>query len=356
MKSPFFWRIRWAALGILLAASAILEPHSSAHTRVTNVTWAKDVAPIVQRRCAGCHSPGGGAPIALGRYEEVKSQARLMRDVILEGRMPPWPAAKGLGDFSNDGSLSPIELELMTAWADGDTPLGNAEALRPAPAHPEIAPDLIIRLSAAPIGRARTGRLEARAENRRARWISGWSFRPGNAALVERAVVSIVGGGRIGSWVPGDAPVRFPPDVAQRLPAGATLSVEIHYRKSSATEIPASTLELSFRDAAERTVRHRSLGCDANPVGESIEALAITPLAAAAGDSVEIVAQRPGGSIEPLIVIPEFDPGYPVTYRFRNPVALPRGTTVRVRGSSPGCSADFEFTARTSGRAGAPRQ
>lgn len=342
-------------MAVLLIACAILEPRSSAHTRITHVTWAEDVAPIVQRRCAGCHSPGGAAPIALLTYADAKSQARLMRETILEGRMPPWPAAKGLGDFSNDASLSPIELELLTAWADGDAPLGTAGPLRPVPAHTGMSTDLTIRLAAAPIGRSRTARLEVRAGNRGARWISGWSFRSGNDALVERAIVSIAGGGRIGSWVPGDAPVRFPPQVAQRLPAAATLSIEIHYRKSSATELPPSTLELSFRDAAERPLRHRSLGCSVNAVVETIEALAITPLASSAGDSIEVVARRPDGSIAPLVVIPEFDPGYPVTYRFRSPVALPAGSTIGVRGASPGCSAELEFTGRHSDRADAPR-
>jgi hypothetical protein len=354
MRSPIVWPLRCTVLMLLMAGCAILAPHPSAHTRSTAVTWTKDIAPIVQRRCAACHSEGGVSAVRLSTYEEAKIQARAMREEVLEGRMPPWPAARGLGDFSNDRSLSPIELELLTAWADGNTPLGTAPEPHPVSSVSSRAPDLVLEVPKSRIGRARTGRFEIAAGNRTSRWISGWSFRAGDPALVDRAVVSLVGGGSIGSWVPGDAPTQFPAGVAERLPAGATLSVEFYYRKSSATEMPAGALQLFFRDAAARRLRHRALDCDLSSVGENIEALAVTPLAAAAGDSLEIVARRPDRSIEPLIVIPQFDPGYPVTYRFRSPIALPKGTTVRVRGSSPGCSAELEFIARRPRRAAAP--
>ena len=321
------------------------------------MTWTKDVAPIIQRRCRACHSVGGAAASSdLSTYEAAKVQARAIRQEVLDGRMPPWPAAKGLGDFTNDASLSPIEIELLTAWADGDAPLGPVDAAHLVVESPVVAPDLVIQVPGLPIGRARTARLEVAAGNRASRLISGWGFRTGDASLVDRVVLSVVGGGQIGSWVPGDAPVRLPPAVAQRLPSGATLAIELYFRKSSATEMPASTLELSFREAAGRRLRHRSLGCGASSIGDHIEALAITPMAAAAGDSIEIVAQHPGGRIEPLVVIPQFDPAYPVTYRFRKPVPLSGGTTIRVRGASPGCNAELEFSVRASGRLGGPPQ
>ena len=48
-----------------------------------------------------------------------------MREEVLEGRMPPWPAARVWRNSATICSLSPIELELLTAWADGNTPLGG---------------------------------------------------------------------------------------------------------------------------------------------------------------------------------------------------------------------------------------
>jgi hypothetical protein len=268
--------------------------------------------------------------------------------------MPPWPAAAGFGDFSNDRSLSPVELELLTAWTDGDTPLGNASDAPVGSAESDTVADAVLRVPARQIGRTKVERIEVPAGNMETRWITGWAFRPGDAALVERAVLSIARGDFLGSWVPGDARVRLPPGVAQRLPRSAVLAIDLHYRKSSATQMGPGTLELSFGRPPGRRLQHRALQCDGNHLEEDVEVLAITPLASSAGDSVDIVARRPDGSMEPLVVIPQFDPGYPVTYRFRNPVPLPATTLLNVRSSSPGCSVALEFIGRRSGRGAAP--
>src|SRR5436190_20746678 len=105
MKMPALTRLRtwtWLVPGILFA---ILTPRPSAHTRSTDVTWTKDIEPIVSARCATCHAPFGSAEPALVSYADARANAQAMREEVLEGRMPPWPAARGLGQFSNDRSL-----------------------------------------------------------------------------------------------------------------------------------------------------------------------------------------------------------------------------------------------------------
>src|SRR6478672_584234 len=83
----------------IASAVAILEPRSFAHTRSTDVSWTKDIEPIVRARCATCHAPGGQAQTSLVTYRDARTNARAIREEVLEGRMPPWPAARGLGDF-----------------------------------------------------------------------------------------------------------------------------------------------------------------------------------------------------------------------------------------------------------------
>src|SRR6266850_3791321 len=101
------------------------ESRPAAHNRESQVTWTTDVEPIVRRRCAGCHAANGFAPMSLATYQDARGWSKSIRREVLERRMPPWPAAKGFGDFANDRSLTPIEVELLTAWADGATPLGQ---------------------------------------------------------------------------------------------------------------------------------------------------------------------------------------------------------------------------------------
>src|SRR6185295_8619133 len=109
-----------------LVAVAIGGPGSrpAAHNRESQVTWTTDVEPILRRRCIGCHAANGFAPMSLATYQDARSWSKSIRREVLERRMPPWPVAKGFGDYVNDRSLTPIEVELLTSWADGATPLG----------------------------------------------------------------------------------------------------------------------------------------------------------------------------------------------------------------------------------------
>ena len=80
-------------------------------------------------------------------------------------------------------------------------------------------------------------------------------------------------------------------------------------------------------------------------IDRSIEALAVTPRVPAAGESIEIVARRPDGTVEALCVVRRFEPSYPITYRYKHGVRLPRGTRLHLRSSSPDCAADLDFVA-----------
>jgi hypothetical protein len=128
------------AIGVagFLALTAVL----SAHDRITTkITWNGEVSRIVQARCVSCHSEGGRAPMPLATYEQARPWAKAIRDEVLARRMPKWHAARGYGDFANDPSLSPFEIALIAAWADGGAPRGTAEAISGHhPRHPGPAP------------------------------------------------------------------------------------------------------------------------------------------------------------------------------------------------------------------------
>jgi hypothetical protein len=346
MKTLGLLRTRWAA-SLALLVCAILAPLSSAHTRTTDVTWEKDVSHIVQTRCGYCHAPGKSAQLRLDTYQAARAESRAIREMVLEGRMPPWPAVRGLGDFSNDRSLTPVELELLTAWADGNAPLGKADDTDDTARSPvELEPRTPDRVIVVPAGHPEQGqrveRLEVMSEAMVGRWVTGWSFRPGNPLALERAVVSIIGGEPLGSWSPGDGVIRFPRGVAQRVPGSARFAIELHYRKSMAPSMPRSWLELFEGPPPSAELRHRVLACGSNGVPADSQALTITP-AGSAGQPVEVVVRRPDQSVEAMVAIPEFEPAEHLTYRFRRPVRLPRGTWIDVRSPVSGCTADLEF-------------
>jgi hypothetical protein len=51
--------------GLLLLSSAALFAGS-------NVTFYRDVLPILEARCQGCHRPGEVGPMAFGGYDETR--------------------------------------------------------------------------------------------------------------------------------------------------------------------------------------------------------------------------------------------------------------------------------------------
>jgi hypothetical protein len=96
-----------------------------------DVTYTKDIAPIIQRSCENCHRAGGVAPMSLQTYEEVRPWARAIKQRTgigpRAGVMPPWYVEKNIGiqSFKDDPSLTSKEIAMIAAWADNGAPRGN---------------------------------------------------------------------------------------------------------------------------------------------------------------------------------------------------------------------------------------
>jgi hypothetical protein len=140
-----------------LAAPLALRAEQAPQTAVApEVTFTKDIAPILQRSCQNCHRPGQVAPMSLLTYEEARPWARAMkqRTAIRDkmGAMPPWYIEKNIGiqHYKNDPSLSDDEVAKIAKWADSGAPRGNPADMPAARTWPDGAtwhngqPDLII--------------------------------------------------------------------------------------------------------------------------------------------------------------------------------------------------------------------
>ena len=116
------------------------------------VTFTKDIAPILYRSCVSCHRTGEIAPMPLTTYEQVRPWARAIKTRTTSREMPPWHVDKTIGiqDFKDDPSLSDEEIAKIAAWVDAGAPRGNAADM---PALPQFLstqtwqigePDLVI--------------------------------------------------------------------------------------------------------------------------------------------------------------------------------------------------------------------
>ena len=95
-----------------------------------DVTFHKDVAPILEARCQGCHRPGEVAPMSLLTYQDARPYAKAIRAAVLQKTMPPWFAEPGIGHFANDRTLPQSEIDVLVRWADSGAREGDPNDAR----------------------------------------------------------------------------------------------------------------------------------------------------------------------------------------------------------------------------------
>ncbi len=122
------------AVAVVAAASVclLISPQPAAQAGgAGDVTFAKNIAPILQRSCQECHHADGVAPMSLVTYEEVRPWVRAMKMRTAlrsqRGAMPPFFVEKNIGiqKFKHDPSLSEDEIAMIGRWADAGAPRGN---------------------------------------------------------------------------------------------------------------------------------------------------------------------------------------------------------------------------------------
>ena len=134
---------RWTPLAGFVAfaaatTSVALPPSAAAQTAADGeVTFSREIAPILQRSCQKCHRPDALAPMSLLHYDEVRPWARAIKNRTglrdKPGVMPPWFIEKDIGiqAFKDDPSLSDEEIRLIAAWVDAGAPEGDPADLPP---------------------------------------------------------------------------------------------------------------------------------------------------------------------------------------------------------------------------------
>jgi hypothetical protein len=146
-----------AALALAGVATVAPVTTQAQQAATSEITFTKDIAPILQRSCENCHREGGVAPMPLSTYEQVRPWARAIKQRTgigpHAGVMPPWYVEKNIGiqEFQNDPSLSDEEVTKVAKWADAGAPRGNPADMPPAKVYPDGkawaigTPDLIVK-------------------------------------------------------------------------------------------------------------------------------------------------------------------------------------------------------------------
>src|SRR5574341_2173713 len=121
---------------VLVVAAGITQAISNrAHAGrfSQQISFNKQIAPIIFGNCAACHHPGGAGPFSLLEFQEVKKRARQIVTVVESRYMPPWLPEAGYGEFAGEHRLSDAQIRTIRQWVEQGMIEGDAADLPPAP-------------------------------------------------------------------------------------------------------------------------------------------------------------------------------------------------------------------------------
>jgi peroxiredoxin len=370
------------ALDSLLAGGEVAEPRTAAvgchigrapkTAAAGEVTFSGHIAAVLNNRCVRCHRAGEIGPFPLTSYEEVVGWAETIREVVDDGRMPPWFANPEHGHYKNDARLPAEEKKLLAAWIDGGCPEGDPAQLPEPPTFVEgwqiSEPDLVVYIADKPHQVPAEGTVAYQyfmidPGFKEDKWIKMAEARPGNRAVVHHIIASFMGpndsprrlnlarGGPIG-YAPGISPARYPEGAALFVKAGSKIVFQVHYTPNGTPQEDRSYLGLVFAEPNE--VKYRvGGGMSANPrfeippgasdhvvraryrIKEDARLVTMTPHMHLRGKAFRYEAVYPDGTQEILLDVPKFDFNWQLRYDLAEPKLLPKGTVLA-------CTAKFD--------------
>ena len=377
---------------VLVTAGALAVLSSNAESRspspvatTAQVTFNRDIAPIMFRSCATCHRPGESAPFSLLNYSDAKRHARQIGDMTRSRLMPPWLPEPQKLKFADELRLTEAEINLIQRWVEQGAPEGNPADLPPQPKFVEGwrlgQPDMILTatkpLVLPPQGTDTYWNFIFRVPIEQTRWVKAIEIRPGDKRYVHHANILVdrygesrhreatPGAGfggmeiRIESpvfdpdshllfWKPGTVPYVEPDGMALRLDKGTDLVLNTHLQPSGKPEIIQPSIGLYFTShPATKLPMLLQLERDEKldiPAGDNdflvsddftlpvdVDLLALYPHAHYLGKDIQAFATLPDGTKETLIHIPHWNLDWQAVYRYSKPVFLPKGTTINMR-------------------------
>ncbi len=191
-----------AFCGLLLGAgqegSSSAGQNSPGAASAKEITYNRDVAPILYKNCVTCHRADDIAPMSLMTYKETRMFARQIRDAVVQRKMPPWHADPKVGDFVNDPRLSDAEIAIIDAWVRGGSKEGDAKDLPPAPVFAtgwHIKPDVVLTIpefTAPGDGSDDYEYIYVPTNFTEDKWVQAAEVMPGDRRVVHHATVSVI--------------------------------------------------------------------------------------------------------------------------------------------------------------------
>lgn len=354
--------------GLVPFASAALGPALALEPMPEQVSYARDIAPLLERRCVSCHSDGQIGPFAMSSHRKVAGWAPMMAETVRAGRMPPWQADPGFGEFSNAMELSNQEKRKLLAWLEAGAPNDSPGADPLAAIAPAASrdwklgqPDKVV-----PVPQAQRIPAEGQMEYiyydvplhlPPGTWLRGTEMRTQQPQVNHHMLVYLHDPGEpidftqeyIASYVPGHDPGFFPEGTGKPVPPDASLLFQLHYTPNGkpvedAPELAlyfcktSPTREIFLGSAVDRSFQVPPFATEAEASASFIAPADITiyslsPHMHYRGRRMFFEAFYPDGQREVLLSVPDYDFMWQHSYHLAQPKRIPKGTEIKVAGA-----------------------
>jgi len=266
-----------------------------------NVNFSEDISPIIYENCTECHRDGEiGAFLPLTNYSQVFNNQNWIASAISipddyrhgDPIMPPWPPDREYSTLVSERFLSDNQIQLFLDWIDDGAEQGDPSLEHPFPEFSEGSaigePDIVLSME-------ESTQIQGNYQDYYRCFIfefdsnediyySAIEVRPGNNEAVHHSVIVAVPPGSaddldaeddqygyecfggfgvtemtdlLGGYAPGTKPNKWSNGLAQKIPAGWDLLVQMHYAPvledmEDLTEINIFTIE---NDLVEREIQ-----------------------------------------------------------------------------------------------------
>lgn len=321
-------------------------------------TFHKDIEPILQDRCQGCHRPGEVGPMPLLTFQQARPWAKAIRSAVLSGKMPPWQADPRYGKFANDCSLTQAEKDALVAWIDSGAREGNL-ADAPAPRvftegwripKPDVVFEMPHEFNVPASGAIDYQYIPVATNFTEDKWVEAVEVRPGDRAAVHHAIVVVdTGNGERGQeylagYAPGMTPQSWKPGQARLVKAGSYLIFQMHYQATGKPTRDRTKIGLVF---AKKPATQQIVGLQAaahwlsippnepnyrveasEPIRETSYLVGMRAHMHLRGKAFQFRAVYPNGETEILLDIPKYDFNWQPYYYLETPKLLPKGSRI----------------------------
>lgn len=336
------------------------------------ISYQDEIVPILRRRCTTCHVEGGLAPWAMVSHRMLQGWSPMIREVLITRRMPPGQIDTQVGEWGDIHDISDDEIALLVHWIDGGARReGDADPLtEPEPTPPDWKlgePDLIVSVPSEKI--PATGMVEFKLSRVELnlpedKWLSAIAYDIGERSVLHSLLVysldpttpqgisaELVDPGQaefISLYVPGRTEEVFDDDSGFLLRHDRQLSFKLRYVTSGREVVDETRVGFYFRDTPPKySVRNVITLNDkfVIPAGEDnhveraetpafdsdVFVESFSPQIHARGKSMTISALLPGGEIEPLINVANYNFNWQMNYRLKERLLLPAGSRLEAQ-------------------------